>query len=231
MRLLSYNIRSMRDDAGALRRVIGALRPDIACLQEVPRFWGWRRKRDWLARGVGLGVASSRRACGLAVLATPRTHLLHREYHLLSPNPGPHRRGLAVAVLEVPSEGRLRRLVAASAHLDLDADWRLTHLREILDLLAAVRRRHRAPVVLAGDINERPGSPSWDLLASHFVDAGVARASDTYSSRSPRKRIDGIFVDPVVEIVRCGVPDGEDLFADYPRATDHLPVLAELRLG
>ncbi|GLW63035.1 hypothetical protein Arub01_12790 [Actinomadura rubrobrunea] len=230
VRILSYNLRSLRDDPAAVGRVVRALRPDAACLQEVPRFWGWRRKRRRLARGCGLTVAAGRRPAGLAVLAGPRVRCVSREHHLLSRVPGLHRRGLAVAVLELESGGRL---IAASTHLDLVDEPRRAHTGEVLALLERARRRYGAPVVLAGDVNEEPGGASWTLLAEAFQDAyAVAPKGEefTFSARAPRRRIDGVFADPGVEVVSCGVPDDPAAAADYAAATDHRPVLAELRL-
>src|SRR3954454_15258183 len=113
VRVLSYNIRSLRDDPAALARVVRGCRPDLVCLQEMPRFLSWRTKRRRLARHCELAVAAGRRAAGLAVLAGPRVRVLHREYHLLTRVPMLHRRGVAIAVAEV--EGA--RLIAASTHL------------------------------------------------------------------------------------------------------------------
>ncbi|RKS74629.1 endonuclease/exonuclease/phosphatase family metal-dependent hydrolase [Actinomadura pelletieri DSM 43383] len=228
VRVLSYNIRSLRDDPAAVARVVRALDPDVACLQEVPRFWTWRLQRRRLARACGLDIAAGRRACGLAVLTAPRVRRLARAFQLLTPEPELHRRAVASAVLEVGGA----RLVAASTHLDLRDGPRLRHVREILDHLDRVRDRHRAPVVLAGDINEEPGGASWDVLTGRFRDAyAVAPSGDasTFSARDPRRRIDAVFADPAVGVTACGVPTGDDaLTADYPKATDHRPLLAVL---
>ncbi|MFC7733033.1 endonuclease/exonuclease/phosphatase family protein [Actinomadura keratinilytica] len=40
-----------------------------------------------------------------------------------------------------------------------------------------------------------------------------------------------MFADPGVEIAACGVPDDPAVMADYAAATDHRPVLAEIRLA
>lgn len=230
IRLLSYNIRSMRDDRVALVRVIRRVEPDIVCVQEAPRFGFWLRKRRWLARRTSLGLAVHARPAGLELYAGPRTALLHRQHRLLSPVPGMHRRGLVLALLEVGGA----RLVAASVHLDLADGPRLRHAEEIVNELERVRERFGAPVVLAGDINEEPGGATWSFLSERFQDGfAVAPSGEgaTYSSTVPLTRIDGVFADPGIEIVSCGVPDEPELLADYPGATDHRPILAHLRIS
>jgi endonuclease/exonuclease/phosphatase family metal-dependent hydrolase len=229
IRLLSYNVRSMRDDRAALARVIRRLEPDIACVQEAPRFAFWLRKRRWLARRTSLGLAVRSRPAGLELYAGPRTALLYRRHRLLSPVPGMHRRGIVLGLLEVGGT----RLVAASVHLDLAGGPRLRHAEEIVTELSRVRDRFEAPVVLAGDINEEPGGAAWDFLRERYQDGFAAAPvgeGATYSSSAPRTRIDGVFADFGIEVVGCGVPDEPDLLADYPNATDHRPVLAELRV-
>jgi len=230
LRVLSYNIRSMRDDRAALVRVIRACAADLVCLQEVPRLAPtWRARRRALAARTGLTVACGRRAAGLAVLAGRRVRLHHAEHHLLSRVPGLHRRGLALVVAEIAGA----RVIVADTHLDLDASARLAHTAELLALLKRARDRYEAPVVLCGDINEEPEGPSWNALTGFFTDAYAAAPrgpAATYSSRRPARRIDGIFTDPRIEVLGCGLPPGPAPAADYPRASDHLPVLAELRL-
>jgi endonuclease/exonuclease/phosphatase family metal-dependent hydrolase len=229
VRLLSYNVRSMRDDRAALARVVRTLRPDVLCVQEAPRLASWRRGRRRLASDTGLGLVVGERAAGLDLYAGSRATVLHREHHLLSRVPGLHRRGLALAVFEVGGA----RFVAASVHLDVVAGPRRRHAEELLAALDRVRADVRAPVVIAGDINEEPGGATWDLLTERFRDAYAAAPygqEPTYSTSAPRRRIDGVFVGPGIEVVRCGVPDDSELLADYPKATDHRPLLAELRV-
>ncbi|MEO5877382.1 MAG: endonuclease/exonuclease/phosphatase family protein [Streptosporangiaceae bacterium] len=224
IRLLSYNIRALHDDPVAVARVIRACRPDIVCLQEVPRFWGWRAQRDRLAGECGLVVASSRRSAGLAVLVRPQVRVAHSSYSMLTWSPPLHRRALALAVVELSGV----RLVVASTHLDLAAGPRLRHVKEFLPVLAAARVDFRAPVVLAGDFNEEPGGASWTLLSRTFQDAyAVAPAGQelTFSAANPRERIDAVFLDRELRVVGCGVPD--DPAGDFPLATDHRPLLAE----
>jgi endonuclease/exonuclease/phosphatase family metal-dependent hydrolase len=125
------------------------------------------------------------------------------------------------------------RLIAASTHLDLADLPRRAHVGQVLGLLEQARRRYRAPVVLTGDINEESGGQAWNLLAGNFQDAyAVAPAGmgHTYSALRPRRRIDGVFADPEVEVIGCGVPVDSAVTTDYARATDHRPVVAELSL-
>ncbi len=231
IRLLSYNIRSLRDDPAAVVRVIRRLRPDVACVQEAPRLAFWRGRRRWIANRTGLTLATGRRATGLAVLVAPSSvDVVHRECRSLTPVPGLHRRGLALCVLDVGGV----RLVVASVHLDLHAGPRLRHAREVADDLGRVGEKHSAPVVLAGDVNEEPGGPTWEFLTGLFQDAyAVAPRGEalTFSARRPRARIDGVFTGPSVTVLGCGVPDDAESLADYPAASDHRPLLAELRVG
>ncbi|GAA1814627.1 endonuclease/exonuclease/phosphatase family protein [Actinomadura chokoriensis] len=227
VRVQSYNVRSLRDDPAAVTRVVRALAPDVLCLQEVPRFGAWRLRRRRLANACGMKIAAGRRACGLAVLTAPRVRREAREFHLLTPDPDLHRRALAIAVLEMDGT----RLIVASTHLDLKKGPRRRHVEEILTHLDRARTRYGAPVVLAGDINEEPGGASWTRLTERFQDAyetAPAGGELTFSSRDPTRRIDGVFTDPAIRIKAAGVPADEAIARDYPTATDHRPLTADL---
>ncbi|MDX6743185.1 endonuclease/exonuclease/phosphatase family protein [Actinocorallia sp. A-T 12471] len=220
-RVLGYNLRSLRDDPAAVARVVRACAPDLLCLQEVPRYGRWRAARAALADAVGMRVLAGRRTAGLAVLGGPRVRLVRRGFHRLSWSPPRHRRALAVAVVEV---GGLE-LAVASTHFALDPAERVRHVRELLGVLP----RYGAPVVLGGDFNEGPDGPAWGLLREALRDAHAAApegGSATFPARAPRRRIDGFFTDPSLAVLGCGVP--ADPVGDFPRATDHLPVLLRL---
>ncbi|GGO09200.1 hypothetical protein GCM10010116_18610 [Microbispora rosea subsp. aerata] len=237
LRVATYNIRGLKDDRRALVRVIRALRPDVLCLQEVPRLPGWRRKRRALARAAGLSVAAGGRVGGTAVLIAPAVRLLHGRGHRLRWFAGLEWRSVALAVVEKDHE----RYAVCSAHLDLVAGARLSHAAEIVPLLERAARAFGAAPVLAGDLNETPGSPVWRLLATRYtdclttarttaprtgVDADDARAIATYPSRDPRVRIDAIFADPRLAVVSYGGADAPA--GDLALASDHLPVAAEI---
>jgi endonuclease/exonuclease/phosphatase family metal-dependent hydrolase len=224
VRLLSYNVRSLRDDKMAVAAVIRACEPDVVCIQEAPRFFRWRTKCSELARKSGLFVVTGGRTAGaMLLLARIGVDVEAKHDVLLSKRPKLHQRGLAVGVLRVNGA----RVAVASMHLDLDAAERRKHVDEVfthMDRLSA-----GAPIILAGDVNETPGEPAWQALTARLTDAYVAAPSGeefTYSARNPNRRIDGIFMDPAITVLSCGVPD----VPGVEQASDHRPLLAELRL-
>ncbi|WP_344977658.1 endonuclease/exonuclease/phosphatase family protein [Streptosporangium fragile] len=225
LRVASYNVRSMRDDVAALGRVVAALRADVLCVQEAPRFLCWRRRRGRLAAFGGLTVAAGRRRGGVAVLAGPGVKVLHGEGHLLESFFGLERRAIAIAVVEAGG----RRVAVGSIHLDLDETARRCHAAEALALLQATADRFGALPVLAGDINEQSDRPSWQHLTERLTDCyPVSPRGDgfTFPARGPHKRIDAIFAMPGLPVISCGGVDADP--ADLAAATDHLPVVADL---
>ncbi|KRV50099.1 endonuclease [Wenjunlia vitaminophila] len=231
VRLLSYNVRSLRDDRAALVRVVRACAPDVVCVQEAPRFFRWRKKAAWLARDCGLvAVTGGQPAAGPLLLSSLRARVVHSEDVLLPRTPGLHRRGFATATLEFGSV----RLGVVSCHLSLD---RAERQRQADALLRRVDGTGERYAVAAGDINEAPEGSSWQLLTGKLRDAhATVPWGGTFTSPAgePLRRIDGVFVTPEVEVLGCGVPQPEDLPgldpADLAAASDHLPVLAALRL-
>jgi endonuclease/exonuclease/phosphatase family metal-dependent hydrolase len=239
LRVLSYNIRSMRDDNQALFQVIRKCDPDVVCIQEAPRFFRWRTKCAWLAHETGLVILTGgRAAAAMLLLGSLRTKVVYAENRRLTKLPGLPQRGLAVAIVDIAGLDQTRvtataRLCIASIHLSLltaerreQVDEVLGHVRRVASL-PGVGTRH---VIVAGDINERPTGESWQALATRFRDAYPAAPSGgefTSSAKHPYKRIDGIFVSDQIEVIRCGVPEhlpGLDI------ASDHRPVLATVRV-
>ncbi|MCI0688879.1 MAG: endonuclease/exonuclease/phosphatase family protein [Sporichthyaceae bacterium] len=224
VRVLSYNVRSMRDDRAALGRVIRACEPDVVCVQEAPRFLRWRSLCAQLARTSGLVVVTGGRSAGsMLLLADLRVRVLYTEDVQLRKLPKLHQRGLAMAVMEIQGA----RFGVASMHLSLDEAERDYQVAEVL---AHLRRLSASELVLAGDVNEQPDGPRWQGLVGELTDAYVAGpwgGEFTFPARGPARRIDGIFVSSGIEVMRCGVPTE---LPELDRASDHLPVLAELRI-
>lgn len=221
--MLSYNVRSLRDDEAAVARVIRAAEPDVVCVQEAPRFLRWRTKCARLAREAGVVVVTGGRAAGAnLLLASLRSADLRTADRLLPRTPRLHQRGVAAAVLEVDGA----RFAVAGTHLGLDARERMAHVPLVLAHARAFGVEH---LVVAGDVNETPERPAWRALGA-ALDDGWLRApwggEGTFPAAAPDRRIDGIFVSAAVEVVSCGAYEHPDVAA----ASDHRPVLAVLRL-
>ncbi|MEV4438594.1 endonuclease/exonuclease/phosphatase family protein [Streptomyces sp. NPDC049577] len=229
VRVLSYNVRSMRDDVTALARVVRACAPDVVCVQEAPRFFRWRKAAARLARESGLVyVTGGATASGPMILSSLRAHVEHTEDVLLPRTPGLHQRGFATAVLRF---GRAR-LGVLSCHLSIDADERLEQGALLLDKLASL---DVPQAVAAGDLNDRPDGRTFGLLAGALQDGWATKPwgrEHTTRLGDPEQRIDAVFATERVEILGCGVPMGLAGIseADLRAATDHLPVLAALRI-
>lgn len=229
VRLLSYNVRSMRDDVDALGRVIRACRPDVVCVQEAPRFFRWRKAAARLARASGLVyVTGGATASGPMILSSLRAHVERTEDVLLPRTPGLHQRGFATAVLRF---GRAR-LGVLSCHLSIDDRERYEQGRLLLDQLSAM---DVPQAVAAGDFNDRPDGHTFGLLAGALQDGWATKPwgrEHTTRLGDPLQRIDAVFATERVQVLGCGVPMGLPGVAerDLRAATDHLPVLAALRV-
>jgi endonuclease/exonuclease/phosphatase family metal-dependent hydrolase len=241
IRVLSYNIRSLRDDTDALARVIRACAPDLVLIQEAPRFFRWRKKLAHLARAADLLILTGgATAAGPALLCSLRAGVERTEDVLLPLTPGLERRGFATAVVRFAGA----RLGVLSCHLSLQEDERYAQGGMLLDRLAAMGVEH---MIAGGDLNERPDGRTFRRLAEHLQDCRAVApwgGEDTWTPADPYQRIDAIFATPGIEVLGCGVPlplpaspgpeDSPGLpgvtEADLRAATDHLPVLAALRV-
>ncbi|MCX5201737.1 endonuclease/exonuclease/phosphatase family protein [Streptomyces sp. NBC_00237] len=225
VRVLSYNIRSMRDDRDALARVIRACEPDLVLIQEAPRFFRWRKKAAWLAAHSDLVVLSGgATAAGPMLLCSLRATVERTEDVLLPRTPGLHQRGFATAVVRIGGA----RLGVLSCHLSLQGDERRAQADLLLEQLAGMGVTH---AVAGGDLNDRPDGKTFRLLAGKLQDCwAVAPWGGEYTSEptNPHQRIDAIFATAGVEVLGCGVPPLPE--ADVRAATDHLPVLAAVRI-
>jgi endonuclease/exonuclease/phosphatase family metal-dependent hydrolase len=220
LRVVTYNVRSLRDDRDALVRVICGLSADVVCMQEAPRRLRWRARCAALARDTGLlYVGGGGTAGGSMMLVSLRVDVRSTLEYRFSRTPGLHERGAVAAVVELGGAAA----VVASVHLGLDSTERLRHRSE---LVALVDRFGGHVTVLAGDINERPDMPAWRAIADDFTDAGAADDTPTFSTRNPRSRIDGVFVRGPARVASYGVVDG----ADVQAASDHRPVVVDVEI-
>jgi endonuclease/exonuclease/phosphatase family metal-dependent hydrolase len=251
LRVVSYNVRDLRDDRAAVARVVRACRPDVLCLQEAPRRTLTLCRMARLVRETGLRhVVGGRGSGGTAVLVGPRVHVLAAESARL---PVAHlwtrTRGYALAQVRLPDGADL---TVASLHLPLAPADRVQHSRRVR---VRLQQLASGPVVVCGDLNEPPGGPAWTTLGELVHDpvarqvdisrqASVAALSDghaestaiseapTYPAKAPRHRIDAVLVSEDVRVMAlrpAGEAEGltrDDLVA----ASDHLPLVADLEL-
>jgi endonuclease/exonuclease/phosphatase family metal-dependent hydrolase len=221
--VVTWNVRSLRDDEAVVVHSLVRLRPQIVLLQETPRLWRGDRRLASLAGRTRLRVVGGgARAHGVAILAALEASVDHTNLTTLSRTPKLHRRGVVLADVCVAGA----RLVAGSLHLGLSHAERVRHVEEVAGLLRDVAAA--APCVIGMDTNEPPGGAvtvsaqaTWGLRE---VLAEEPTAAATYPARSARERIDQIWVSPQISVRRAGVPQLPAL----ERGSDHLPVVAEL---
>lgn len=221
LRVVSWNVRDLLGDPLAVHRVLRALAPDVACLQEVPRRPGSRWRLAALARACGLlHVAGGRESGGTAVLVSLRTQVgAVRAVRLPVAGRTARTRGAVVVAAGLPGAGRV---AVASVHLGLDAAERSRHVAAV----AALAGPLGLPLVVAGDLNEHPGGPAWRAWGGG-VDDPAPGAAPTYPAAAPRARIDAVLVPPAVTVLAYG--DGGADPDDVRAATDHVPVVAVVR--
>jgi len=246
VRLLTYNIRHCRGTDGRvaperIAAVIAATGADIVALQEVDV--GRARtdgldQADELARLLGMtphfhpALHIEEERYGDAIL-TRLPSRLRRAGPLPGPLPGLVRRpkleprGALWAEIEIGAA----RLQVLNTHLGLLGAERIAQAESLLGPDWLADPACRAPTVLVGDFNATGWTRAYRRLARHLTDARRVAARiegrASFPSRFPLLRLDRVFVGAGVTVERLAVVDGP-----LPRrASDHLPVLAEIRLS
>ena len=213
LRVVSWNVRSLRDSATGVAAALRARAPDVVLVQEAPRLLLSRTWCRQLARRAGLRVATGgRAAAGNLLLVSERVEVLEARSLLLPRRRGLHRRGAVVARLAVDG----CRIGVLGTHLDLDAAARLDSARRV-----RAAAPEGVPLVVGADVNEQAGEPAWQVLAAGLLDVG-ADLGPTFPARQPRRRIDALLVDPRLHVAAAEV-------ATTGRVSDHLPLLVDLR--
>jgi endonuclease/exonuclease/phosphatase family metal-dependent hydrolase len=226
VRVVTYNIRSLRDDRNAVVRVISALQADVICLQEAPRLLFGPRRCRALADDLGLTEIAGGRSAAANLILGDRSTTVHatrtaifRRYRRLD------RRGVALADLSV----RGSRLVVAGIHLSGVESERLEHIAELYAAIDGFAPPE-IPVLVAGDVNDQPGSPTWAKLTAQGVDAAAVHSVGdpmTNQPRTPTRRIDALFAGAGLTVITTHAVDS----ADVNIASDHRPVVADLHVA
>ncbi len=227
LRVLAYNIRhgAGMDDALDLRRaaaVINALRPDVVTLQEVDS--GVHRTEgadqaallaDWTGTEAVFGdfMPYQGGRYGMAILS--RLPVLDSTNHRLPPGAEP--RSALAATLQV---GDIE-VIVVGIHLYRSEEERLAQARRLVGIFESEER----PVILAGDFNSTPDSTVMQFLEQQWTIAAKTGNPLTFPADRPDREIDFILFRPAgrFEVVESRV-------IDEPVASDHRPVLLELRV-
>jgi endonuclease/exonuclease/phosphatase family metal-dependent hydrolase len=219
LRVVSYNVHSLRDDRGALAAVVRSLAPDVLIVQEAPRRWRWRTKCAQLAYSFGLYYAvGGLPSLGNLILTNLRVEVKETWCLRYRLTPGRHMRGAAFALCVVPGSVPF---VVAGSHLSTHDSERSGQAELLRPALGA----NDDPVILGIDLNETETGASWGLLATDLVDLGMG-GGYTFPAGAPDRRIDAIFAGSRLEVAQYEVahPPGA------ARASDHLPLVADLIL-
>lgn len=231
VRVLSYNIHhgegvDGRLDLERIARVLLSVEPDLVALQEVDRRVSRTQSVDQpseLARLTAMHVVFGANIplqgghYGNAILS--RYPFVRHENHLLPNFDGSEQRGVLLAEIEV---NRTPVLFLAT-HLDFRSDprERLASTKAI-NLLAT--KNVNAPAILAGDLNDTPGSGTLRELETQW--AGVRdEPFFTIPVGKPTKQIDFILQRPGD---RWQVMETRVL--DEAIASDHRAILSVLKL-
>ena len=250
--VMSYNIR-VGVGGGAQRlpaaeglekvaRVIERYKPDVLLVQEIEK--GAERTQglnevDWLRRRLDFTSAAFAPAIrdgswsyGVALFGRFQAQVSSGTYLLYKPD-------YSESHPEYPAYYSEQRVLLRATgcigdttlsfyctHLGLTADQRERQVQDILQHL----ERESHPIILGGDFNAQPGSAELKPLRERYRDVfevlsvPMEQRWSFPAGTSPKRAIDTIFVSPGIEVLRAFVIRDESL------ASDHNPVVAELRL-
>lgn len=241
LRLLSWNIHKCvggldrRYDPARTAALLAATAPDVVLLQEVAQKGSWyRHERQVDILGDLLGFPH--RSYFVNVRFGPRrgeygNAILSRfpitQTHNVDLTIGRRKaRSVLHAALRVPVDQGGRTLHVFNMHLGLGERERRAQLQRFLAEEPFAGLRPTTPIVVAGDFNDVWGTIGQRLLVpAGFTSA--ARPLRTFPAWAPIRALDAVYVRGAVALQRVATVRS----AVARRASDHLPLLAELRLS
>lgn len=223
LRVATYNLRGLKDDAHAAARVVRTIAPDVLLLQEVPRYPGSSYAISSFARQAGLlWSGRTRLVSGTSLMTSLRVLSTDSQDRKLRVGLRENPRSYTVATVSSPGRPPV---TVVSVHLPLDGRQRVDHvgtvLRELADDLAVPAD---APLVIGGDLNEDAAGPAWGVVAAQLLEVSDDRPS--FPAAAPRQRIDAIFARG-----HGAATPGEPALLDgmpLAAASDHVPVWVDL---
>jgi len=238
LRVLSYNIHKCiggldrRYDPHRVAQVINNLEPDVVLLQEVDagvsRSNG-DRQVDVLGELVGLKHRTwfpnvDVRGGGQYGNAILSRYPLIESVNIDLSVRFKKRRSAVHGVIRVRHDEVDRTVHVYNMHLGLARFERRIQLRKFVDSHPFATLHHDTPVVVGGDLNDVYGRLGELLRPAGF--RGVERRPLTFPAWGPLRPLDAIFVRGSVDFVKLARCETELA----RRASDHRPLLAEVRL-
>ncbi len=241
LRILCWNVHKCvggldrRYDPARTAAVIATAEPDVVLMQEVAQNGRWyrgERQVDVLGEALGMPHRSyfvnvrfgpRRGEYGNAILShAPIASSTNLDLTL----PTKKARSVLHAELRLHDDaGRTRTLHVFNLHLGLSEAERREQLRRFLQSHELRSIHADTPVVVAGDFNDVYGSLGKKLLAPVGF-RGPSRPLRTFPAWAPVRALDSLWVRGDIEVLTL-----ERLRCRGTRtASDHVPLLAELRL-
>ncbi len=243
LRVLTWNIHhgeglDRRVDIDRIAKIIQMEKPDLVALQEIDR--GVRRSGNSdiittladltdMTYAFGKTIEFQGGDYGNGILTRyPILEEHNIPYRMIRPG---EQRGLMLLVLDVKGE----EIVFANTHLESASDD-TARLESVGELVTSLKGFSPRPVILCGDLNDRPESRVVSRLTDEGTDAWRATGRGdgfTFPASAPRQRIDYVFVlgnsrsDSAAPAVRLQPSLARVLQSD---ASDHLPLLVEIEL-
>lgn len=223
LRVATYNLRGLKDDALVAAEVVRAIDPDVLLLQEVPRHLGSGRVIRRFAWETGLRwTGRTRRLSGTGLMTHPRVGATRSRDTKLRVGMRENPRSYSVAHVR-PAGGPW--VSAVSVHLSLRGDQRVEHITTVLQEIEDDRTvPERGGLVIGGDLNENHEGRAWRIITGSLAEVSDDRP--TFPSAHPRSRIDALFARGHQHVAQGDTTllDGLDLAA----ATDHVPLWVDL---
>jgi endonuclease/exonuclease/phosphatase family metal-dependent hydrolase len=236
-RVMTYNVHGFIGTDGAsdperVATVIEEAEADLVALQEVEFPGGAARGRataEWLAERLGMHFHFTLTRRGLSGGDFGNAVLSRHAFELVSEGTLPRRGGEARAVQWLRVRAPQRDFHLMNTHLSPWFWERRAQVRALAGVEWFVRAGTALPLVVCGDFNSTPLSPLYRHLSRSLLDAQRTskRLSPTWPASFPFLRIDYLFVSSDLPVVACSVLRS----AASRRASDHLPVVADLELG
>jgi endonuclease/exonuclease/phosphatase family metal-dependent hydrolase len=238
-RVVTYNVHSCIGLDGKLSpqriaRVIAQCDPDVVALQELDvgrRRTQGRDQAEEIARELNMTsqffptIKLAEEQYGDAILSRFPMRLVRSDLLPGAASPLVEPRGaLWVAVTVGESEVQV-----LNTHLGLSARERLEQVTALLGSDWLGHPDCREPLIFCGDMNFGPRSKPYRMLAQRLRDVQLeqtGRPSGTFPSRRPLVRIDHIFVQGPFRVLAAGSVHTRLAV----RSSDHLPLMAELRV-